>query len=245
MLEMAKSEKRCITIPLSLEIIASDPSRIFVSRATSECLNYEITTGSPVCGKMINHEATKFIRNLLSSMNAGCSSSEYIHVIEDQYDNLLRLKHDYLDHDFNKLSSLELVDVMKHGMSVEFSKRVRRGTLSWDEKINFVSEKAKNLLIDILESNGFSRGKGMALLRKKPMLIRYFYVKLWTCLDWECVGRLQGMSASKVSNDLLDHEYILAATFFDGIASNDNNVNYKYKAVSSILGNSFNKTFIS
>ncbi len=73
-----------------------------------------------------------------------------------------------------------------------------------------------SLLVGTLTDYGFSREQAMAFAKKKPMLLRYFYLKVWTCLAWEKQGRLESLGAEKVSNDLLDHEYVLAGTFLMG-----------------------------
>ena len=67
------------------------------------------------------------------------------------------------------------------------------------------------------------------------MILRYFYVKLWACLSWEKQGRIENINAGKVTNDLIDHEYVLAATFFNGVLSNDKAVTDAYAAVSQLL----------
>jgi hypothetical protein len=121
------------------------------------------------------------------------SNAEFERVIEDPEDHLSDLKRDYLDHQSNKQSSLELVEATKREMTDEFAKRIRGKRATWEEKIAFVREKAPSLLVHVLSDNGFTREKAVTLARKKSMLLRYFYVNLWACLDWEEQGRLEGL----------------------------------------------------
>lgn len=235
MLEMTKSDKRELTVQQSLQALACHPSRIFVSRATSECLKYELENGCPVTGHLCFREATQFLRSVLLAVATGTPTEEYLRVVKDPEDHLSGLKQDYLSHHVNKERSLELVDATKREMSNEFAKRVRGARATHEERLAFVREKAPSLLFDVLLDNGFRREKARGLIRRKPMLLRYFYVKLWACLEWEEQGRLEGMAGKKISNDLLDHEYILAATFFDGVLSDEPRVNKAYQAVSALL----------
>lgn len=235
LLEITKSDKRELTVQKSLEIIADNPSRIFVSRAMSECLRYELTTARSVGGHFLSRPATIFLRQVLLAVKTNVSNDQYRRVIEDLENRLAGLKKDYLSHDENKSRSLELVDQTVKAMSAEFAKRIRSSSATHEERIEFVGEKATFLLEGVLADYGFSRGKVMAFIKTKPMLVRYFYVKLWTCLVWEEQGRLEGLGAEKVSNDLLDHEYVLAATFFDGVLSDDTKVNDAYQAVTRLL----------
>ena len=235
MFEMAKSSNRELTIKLSLEILAQAPGRVFVARALSDCLHYELVQGKPVVGHLIDSEGTRFLRRLLVAVASGEKNDVFDKVVNDSDGHLGGLRRDYLDHVDNKRRSIELVEETKRGMSAEFAKRIRGSKATFDEKLDFIREKAPSLLVGVLEDNKFSRNRAIQLMRKQPMLLRYFYVKLWACLCWEEQGRIEGLGPSKVSNDLIDHEYVLAATFFSGVLSDEPAVNEAYKAVTQLL----------
>lgn len=235
MLEMTKSDEPELTAKLSLKIIAGHSSRVFVSRAMSECLKHELTTGRSVSGHLLFRPATTFLRKVLAAVKTGTPNEQYRRAIDDPENHLSALKRDYLNHAENKSRSLYLLDETKKQMPVEFAKRVRGSRATREEWIKFVRMKAPSLLVGVLEENGFSRERAMVFIRTKPMLLRYFYLKVWTCLVWEEQGRLEGLGEKKVSNDLLDHEYVLAATFFDGVLSDELKVNDAYKAVTLLL----------
>lgn len=235
MLEMTKPDQRELTVRESLAIISEDPGRVFVSRALSECLAFELNTRRPVVGHMIDQRATKFVRRLLEAVASGSPNAEYHDVIVDPQQHLTGLKRDYLSHDTNKARSLELVAETKKKMSTEFARRVRGARATTQEKLDFVIEKAPSLLVGVLEDNGFAKRDAIRLYRRKPMLLRYFFAKLWYCLSWEEQGRLEGLGPMKVSNDLLDQEYVLAATFFDGVLSGEQAVHEACAAVNALL----------
>ena len=235
MLEMTKSDRRELTIRLSLETLSKCPSRVFVARALGESLRYELTTRRPVVGHLIFREATQFIRRVLCAIAANSSNADLARVLNDPENHVADLERDYLDHPSNKARALELVAATKGSMSAAFVKRVRSAKATNGELLSFVANTARSLLIDVLEESGFSRQKAIKFARKKPMLLRYFYLKVWACLDWEKLGWLESVSAAKVSNELLDHEYILAATFFDGVLSNEQSVIDGYHAVTQLL----------
>lgn len=235
MFEMAKSSNRELTLKLSLDIIAQEPHRVFVSRALSDCLSYELSRKVAVVGHLLDRESTIFLRRLLSAVATGIRNAEYDQVIDDPQNYLSDMKRDYLDDSLNKTRSVQLVDVTKRVMTPEFANRLRGSLVGTPEKIHFVHEKAQSLLLEVLKENGFSHEKVIYLRRQKPMILRYFYVKLWACLSWEEQGRIENINAGKVTNDLIDHEYVLAATFFNGVLSNDRAVNDTYAAVSQLL----------
>lgn len=235
MFEMTKSDERELTIRLSLAILARHRHRVFVSRAIAECLKYELERAQPVSGHMLYREATQFLRRILHAVATGVTNAEFERVIHDPQNHISDLKRDYLDHDSNKRRSLELVEATKLEMSPEFASRLRGKLASWEEKIAFVREKGLSLLLGVLQENNFSRERALNFARRKPMLLRYFYANLWACLSWEEYGRLEGMGPKKVSNDLLDSEYVLSATFFDGILSCEPRVNEAYVATVQMI----------
>lgn len=235
MFEMAKSRNRELTIKLSLGILALEPNRVFVSRALSDCLNYELNHKVAVVGHLIDRDATNFLRKILVSIATGFPNSEYDQMISDPQNHMSGMKRDYLDHDANKSRSLELVDETKRTMTTEFAKRLRGSHATKREKIDFIYEKAPSLLVGVLQDNGFSRQKAIRLFQQKPMILRYFLVKLWACLSWEVQGRIEGLGPAKLSNDLIDHQYILTATFFNGLLSDEPAVNEAYAVVQELL----------
>ena len=91
------------------------------------------------------------------------------------------------------------------------------------------------LLKEILKENNFTSSNVEVFLKKKPMILRYYYLKIWSCLDWLGKGGFESLLPKDVTNEILDHEYILLATFFNGILSKENRVNKAYKDISDIL----------
>lgn len=235
MLEMMKSGQRELTLNLSLKALAPHRMRVVVSKATSECLDYELRTGRPVTGHMLHPKGTKFLRQILLTVATGKATPEYDAVIADRDDLLEDLKTDYLSHEDNKTRSLEMIAATKREMSPEFKRRIRSAEATDQEMLQFAVEKAPSLLVGVLLERGYSREKSISLLRKKPFLLRYFYLSVWKCLVWERQGWLEGLGPKKVSNELLDHQYVIAASFFSGLLSNEPAVNDAYAALLEML----------
>jgi hypothetical protein len=48
-------------------------------------------------------------------------------------------------------------------------------------------------------------------------------------------GEIESVKPTKVTNDLFDHDYVLLATFFDGLVSNDKRANEAYSDLKYLL----------
>lgn len=235
MLEMTKSEQRELTLNQSLKILANHRRRVVVSRATGACLAYELQHKRPVTGHLLQRKSTAFLREVLHTVATGERTAEYEQIVADEYGAIEDLRADYLSHEENKARALDLIDVTKLEMSAEFRRRVRSSIATDVEMLQFAKEKAPALFVGVLQERGWSREKAISFLRKKPLLLRYFYLNVWKCVQWERQGWLEALGPTKVSNELLDHQYVLAASFFGGLLSDEPAVNQARAALTAML----------
>lgn len=234
-LEITKNERWELTLRLSLAVLAAYRQRVFVGRSVSESLRYELGHGKPVTGHMTHREATRYVREILASVESGTEGEGIARIRSNPDNHLQELQRDYLDHGANKLHASKLVDATKLLAPSAFAKRVRGSRASREERLEFLAKQAPSILVGVLMDNGFSRERAISFARKKPMLLRYFYLKMWASIDWLEMGRLEGLGEKKVTNDLLDHEYVLTATFFDGVLSKERKVNDAYHDLMHLL----------
>ena len=234
--EMTKTAQRELNVRESLKILAKYADRTFVSRALSELLDYEIREGQAVTSKLLYRDATLFARKLLSAIRTKSTNVELGRVLGDPNGHLAAIKRSHFVHETNRATALELVAETKASMAQDFAKSVRGATATEGELKSFVIAYAPSLLLGILEDKGYSRQRAISFIRRKPMLLRYFYLKTWSCLQSEAMGRLQSMAGLKVSNDLIDQEYVLTATFFDAFLSADANAIKAFQFLTEVLG---------
>ncbi|OQA31189.1 MAG: hypothetical protein BWY57_02462 [Betaproteobacteria bacterium ADurb.Bin341] len=235
LLEMTKGMHREVTIRNSLAELSNYPDRVYIAEATSTCLQYELSNKQSVSGHLVHKKGTNFLRKILEALRVGDKNGELLLVLNDPDGHIPALERQYFDHSDNKNRALDLVHAAKLDMSTDFAKRIRSGKATMDERLAFVHERASSISINVLADYGFSNEKATMFIRKKPMLLRYFYLNIWDCLVWECQGRLESLASRHVSNDLLDRDYILAATFFDGLLTSEKRMNEAYSAILQLI----------
>ncbi len=235
LLEMTKGAHRELTLTQSLAQLSRYPQRVVVAKAMSACLQNELTKKQSASGYLVHKEGTDFLRKILDAVATGNKNRELAQVLEDLDGHIPALEAEYLDHAANKNRAMELVDAAKLDMPPDFAKRVRNGTATFQERLAFVHERACSLSVAVLADFGFSREKAIAFIRTKPLLLRYFYLNIWNCLEWERHGRLESMVDRRVSNDLLDREYVIAATSFEGLLTNEKRMNEAYETVLQLI----------
>lgn len=235
MLEMTKSGKPELTLKLSLGTLANFSTRVYVSYPTSACLSYELRIKKPIIHRVLDHKATRFLRKVLHTVRTDEPTTEYLSVIEDRDGVVPDLVREYLDHSGNKAGMLELVEATQLEMQQDFVSRVRNGTASAEDIHEFIREKAPQLLLHSLAEYGFSAREAESLVQQNAFVLRYYYLNLWNTLRWQRFDQLSGLAPKRVSNDLLDNQYILSATCLDGILSHESAVNEAYAGLSRLL----------
>ena len=228
-LEMTKSVQWEQTLRGSFAILSTVRSRVVVSRSVGDALKTELAKRAPIGGKMLHDEATVFIRDILQSIRDGSTGRGVERIRDDPENHRGALAKDHLDHDSNKAQLNGLIASTKSMLPGEFAKRLRAKKVKPDERLDVIFQVATALLPDILIDAGFTKEKARALMKQKPMLLRYMYLKAWQCLNWIEMGGFESLPSNKVTNDQLDHEYILMATFFHGLLSEEPRVNQAYQ----------------
>ena len=81
-----------------------------------------------------------------------------------------------------------------------------------------------DLCSTFLQNHGLSGNKVRVLLKQKPLVLRFFYVSVRHCVDWAAKGGVLSMAPEKLSNDILDQDYVLVGSFFDRLLSKETRV---------------------
>lgn len=235
LLEMFKSEKWEETMRGSLSILSSHPTRTHMAICIGDGIRHETTQWKSISGNLLNKNFTTFLRDLLHCVNTG-KSSAYLEKIRDQHKNTVEsLAQSELNHEGNKSRLEKLIKSLHKILSEEFIKGIRSNKITREERLTLIKQIAPRLMGEYFELQVISTEKSKFFLKKKPLLIRIMYLKIWLCLDWISKGGFESVRDEKITNDLLDHNYVAIASFFDGILSREVRVNEAYEDLKWML----------
>lgn len=102
-----------------------------------------------------------------------------------------------------------------------------------------------NEAIYILGQNFFSKVSAFPQLHRVAYLARHYYkfrfaAALWSTAFLRLVeGGANGIRPDKLSNDLLDISYVVSATYYDGIMTNDDRQSKVFNLTASIIHGAF------
>lgn len=234
-LEMTKSDRWESILRSTLQPLSQYSNRVFVCRSVSDGLAAELANLHSVNKHMLNREATQFVRDLLNWVGSGREGYAIARIRADPECHRASLAADYLDHGRNKARLKELIEDTQSMLSGELQKRMRSANVSGEERVQFIHEMALSILPQVLGTRGISIDKARVFMRRKPLILRYMFLKIWHCVFWIEKGGFHTFPESKVTNDEIDQQYVLAATFFDGLASLETKVNNAYEDLMLLL----------
>lgn len=233
--EMCKSPQWESTLRGSLSILSAYPNRTRASISVGEAINSEINTQRSIAGHLLPREFIPIFNELLSALSAGTPSKTLAQIAHRISSIQASLAASELNHEQNKLSAEALIKVTKSIVTDEQVKSLRNGSMKRDERLGFIFREAPFVLEDFFHQANFSKGKARRFLKTKPLILRYTYLKMWASLDWIAKGGFEGLPPERATNEAMDHDYVLLATFFEGILSKESKVNEAYQDLCQLL----------
>jgi hypothetical protein len=234
-LEMTKSSEWEQTVHRSLQILSNVPSRVHVTYSVNEALDDELSTLRPVTGRMLHHKATEFVRDLLNSVSSGVEGTTLALMRRKSPENVANLSAQHLDHAENKKRFSELIETTKSCVGIDLQQKLRRGEMTEIEKLEMVHHFSVNLFPKVLQDRGVNVGRARMFMKRRPMALRYYFLNIWYLFHWIEKGGFDCIKAEKITNDEVDRQYILTASFFHGLLSLEARVNDAYKALTAML----------
>ena len=153
----------------------------------------------------------------------------------DPMQDKLAVVADHLTHEENKESIVKLIDATKSQITRETEKALRKDQFSAEEVTDIVHQLARSIAYGVLEDRGISKNASRAFLNERPIFYRYIIVHAWNCVQWISKDGFDAFKGLSASNELLDHQYVITVSCFQGVLSRDGKVNDAYNALLAIL----------
>ncbi|MDE4920288.1 hypothetical protein ACUXAV_006521 [Cupriavidus metallidurans] len=232
-------DAREATLVESLRMIAPHSSRVHIGRSIPESLGMELKTGRSIAGNMLLRDARHVTRRMLAAIAAGSAREDLLlrRIVEDKDEHQVDIAKDFYVHAENKDRVAGLIEELKEqSLTAADVKALRAGRMDRDARLELIHTVIPNRLgITLAEREGYSPGAVWSLLRQKPMVLRHQYYMMWLCMDWIRNGGYENVDPQKISNDLIDRDYILTASSFHGLVSGEGRVNEAYQDIMSQL----------
>ena len=224
LLEMCKGDKWKETISRSFESLSACPGRVYHSLSIGEGLNYELKHGVSIDGKLLPRDFRGFTRAILDNVATGGAGNAIdmirAKILEAQQD----IQQSELNHLNNQQNLLQRVAIIESALSGEPLRTLRNGQASHEDRLSLIGSVSRDLCSTFLQNHGFSTNRIHMFFKQKPLVLRFFYVRVRHCVDWAARGGILSMPPERVTNDILDQDYVLVGSFFDRLLSKETRV---------------------
>lgn len=245
-LEMCKHENCQLTMKLAFKVFAQRSDRVVASLSTGEIFNKELKSFIAISkASILSDNFTDFTRRLIEDL---AKDDEKLDAsIQDQFSQArAKLVTRDLDAIAAKNATEEILKIIRKALTPKIIKALRKPELDQTKFLAYVQVMAEFFFQHMLTKN-FNIGKnfGRRFIAHRPMYLRYFYMLARHCLTTiKNGGDISNMKPENELNHQLDQDYILIASYFSGVISNDKRVNEGYRDLMTIIGTPSNQAFI-
>ena len=229
--EMCKAPEWKSTLKNSLEILAQKPHIVYLSAPSNEVIQWEENNRRPTSG-IISRRYTQFARELLKEIaeaREGVAHAEIERLMYQRNENVNKRQEEC------KYAITNLKNKIGDSLSLEQQKKLRAKTIDDASLCQYIRELAPDCALSFFQSLGMNRERASFFCKKNPATIRRIYLNILNATEWIVSGGFEGLSPKKAENELIDQEYIIAGTYFDGILTKENDIKLLHRKLRLIL----------
>ena len=221
LIEMCKSPQWESTLRASLLPLAPYTERCVCLTNVGEPLSYEAENHKAFEGSFINKDFTAVFRSLVIELSSG-DGPEIARFRKEVPLIIKEIEAEDLNHKANKNSLSGTVGVLHDSFSKQVTKALRNGSINQEIEIQLITQNMPELMTSYMDKVSFPNEYRESYLEKKPFAYRFVALRLWLSIHWLKKGGLKTLPELKATNYIMDNEYALMASYFDGFLSEDN-----------------------
>lgn len=225
LIEMCKGEKWRHVMRSSLDVLSKIPDNVRFSLCAGEAIRKERASFTSSEGELLPDDFIDLKNCVLRDVAENTSSATGIGLIAEKIESAQQdFRDDELNHAKNKERNLTLNSKIKSELGTRLIKALRNRKISEDARLTIICELAQTLLQDFLLIQGLSKGQASDFISQKPFLLRYYILLVQQDIERIKVGGLESQPAERITNNLMDQDYVLIGSFFDALLSRDRRV---------------------
>lgn len=225
LVEMFKSENWRKITRLSLSILSQFKEKILVTNPIGILREKEIKT-KKACRTFVDNESTKLFRNLLDEYQKGVEG-EMSRIMQENISKVQAYKSNVmLNHDKNKKLYLSIVSQFQEQMGPSLRNDLRKNQVKSEDVYQLIIEGVEECFRNPKgEFNRMNEDRLGYFINSKPVHYFLYATLLYEAFYWQQKLGLAQMTSKKITNYILDTNYVIIAIYSKGILSEDSFVN--------------------
>lgn len=224
LVEMVKSERWEETFRHSFRKFTPLASRCFMSLSIQEARELEQASRTSAVGHLLPREFTALLRGAIveSQVGTGPTMSLLRERMAAARDDLQR--HD-LNAEANRGELQLLVSRLRTGLTMDEIKACRQsGMAGRVARLSLARGVGDTTYVAYMKNAGVPEPVSRRLWKTKSITRRWCYMAVHQALQWLGDGGLEAATDKAVLNDVLDQDYVILGSVFDGIISSETDV---------------------
>jgi hypothetical protein len=232
--EILKGSAPTYVASKSLEILSRFPDQVIVTDGTGVLMRKELTECKPIAG-IASHELTQRFRAMLRKASRFYAGQEKTFPLDEALvaKELPAIKAQRLDHQENKKVLTDGVAALKK-QSAQLQRKIRKGVFD-KEVYEFVYQAAFVSFRDAISDFKLQTETVNQLYLDYCLTARVSMVGLLFAMQWFETNGADTLKEEAATNQFIDNDYVVCATYFDGILSEEGRVNALYGKLKSLL----------
>ena len=235
MLELCKGPEWQSTVRQSLATVSKCPDRILMSIDIRDAWAYELWYKRPITEEILPKEFQTFIRSVLKDVAAGTSNNGIATIASTIVPAQSEICANELNDAKNQYSLEGRTNIIKEALGRELLRSLKNRLPSDTERLKLILRFSTDLLHTHLEKEGWCKNKVRVFIRTKPLILRCNILHVRHAMEWAINNGLNSMPPRKMTNDVLDQDYVIIASYFDAILSKEKKVIRADKDLRTIL----------
>lgn len=226
LLEMVKSELWEETFRRSFKVFVPVVRRCFMSMSVQEARELELKRRVSAEGQLLPDDFTKLLRSAIVESQSGSGPT-----MSQLRGRVAELQQDLQRHELNAQANreelLRLVSELRSKLTKDEIKACRQEGMSGRlARIDIARSVGDALYVAHMEKLDAPASVSRRLWKTKSMTRRWCYSLVHHALQWLGDGGLDTATDKVVLNDILDQDYVIIGSFFDGVLSLETDVQH-------------------
>ena len=224
LVEMVKSEHWEDTFRNSFEALVPFVKRCSMAMSIQEARQLEIKSRASADGRLLPSSFTKLLRGAIVESQTGVGPTMSL-----LREGMARVREELQQNDLNveaNRSELEhSVSTLRSQLSKDAIKACRQdGVLGRIARLRIAQAAGDGFYVAHMKKAGVPDSVSRRLWKAKSMTRRWCYMQVHHALQWLGDGGIDNAKDQVVLNDILDQDYVLLGSVFDGVVSLETDV---------------------
>ncbi|MBL8517299.1 MAG: hypothetical protein JNM76_10070 [Betaproteobacteria bacterium] len=235
LLEMVKSEQWESTFRRSFAAFVPVVGRCFMSMSIQEARDLELERRESAIDMLLPDDFTKMLRGAIAESQTGNGST-----MDQLRARMVETRSELCQHELNPQANREelwrLVNELRDKLPEDQIKACRRGGTPARAARVLIAQSVGDAVYGAHMRNvGAPPDLALGLWQAKSVTRRWCYLLVHHALQWLGDGGLDSAPDKVVVNDILDQDYVLLGSIFDGVLSLETDVNLAIQDLTAML----------